>query len=230
MCQIAAPGSVTVGTPAAAARRPNSASSHLMNRGSDAPTRRTTERHEAHPPSVEVDAEHSAERRRGLDRATLARSTGDSDGSTEVHQNPRRVDPLAERVEHVCGRSRLSMCAPTIISPGARARERRACAGSTPARAGRRRRAAGAWRRAPRERLDHSAAEAAGPAEVGLLDHAAGDRRAARRRRSKPGCVAQRAIALIHDDDPHRAVPQQIRHPRPAARARGRSPRGGCGW
>ena len=41
-CQTATPGSVTVGKPASPARRPNSASSHLMNMGSDRPISRIT--------------------------------------------------------------------------------------------------------------------------------------------------------------------------------------------
>jgi hypothetical protein len=41
-CQTAAPGSDTVGKPASPARSPNSASSHLMKRGSDNPISRMT--------------------------------------------------------------------------------------------------------------------------------------------------------------------------------------------
>ena len=41
-CQTAAPGRLTVGTPASAARRLYSASSHLRNSGSTNPSRRTT--------------------------------------------------------------------------------------------------------------------------------------------------------------------------------------------
>ena len=42
MCQTAAPGNVTVGKPAAWARRPNSLSSHLMNIGSESPISSST--------------------------------------------------------------------------------------------------------------------------------------------------------------------------------------------
>ena len=41
-CHTAAPGRLTVGTPMSAARRLYSASSHLRNRGSTNPSRRTT--------------------------------------------------------------------------------------------------------------------------------------------------------------------------------------------
>ena len=42
-CHTADPGRETVGTPAAPARKPNSASSHLMKKGIDSPTSRSTE-------------------------------------------------------------------------------------------------------------------------------------------------------------------------------------------
>ena len=57
-CHTAAPGSDTVGWPARAARRPNSASSHLMKNGMDRPdVAQHRERDEAHPPAGVVGGE-----------------------------------------------------------------------------------------------------------------------------------------------------------------------------
>ena len=48
MCQIAQPGRVTVGKPHSPARKPYSASSHLMNNGNGSPVFSSTSRGRRH--------------------------------------------------------------------------------------------------------------------------------------------------------------------------------------
>ena len=99
-CQTATPGSDTVGKPASWARRPNSASSHLMKIGSDSPISRDhLGGDQAHPPAVVVDVDPAVQPARGAQRLRR-RSRGRARCAGRTPEEPVRVHGLAEGVQH----------------------------------------------------------------------------------------------------------------------------------